>query len=199
MNNNSTVQFLRERIVTKKGLLILGIILFLMLPVLVYLLDIDWVMQIRVYGFPGIFLLSFFASMTILLPIPGEAVLAAAPGIMELSGIEVFWFGVVASIGGSLGELTGYFAGYWGRVVIKEKHEKGYGRVERWMRRYGGVAIFFFALTPLPFDLVGIVSGSLSFPLWKFLIFCWAGRLVRALLIVYLGWGSFQLFFLEEN
>ena len=195
MNKTSPIRFLRRRVITKRTLLVVGIILILALPAIVYQFDIDWAEEIRRYGYPGIFFLSLVCSMTILFPLPGEAVLAAAPGIMKLAGAEVFWLGVVASTGGALGETTAYFAGLWGRVVIADKYQKDYGRVDRWMGRYGGPAIFVFALTPLPFDLVGIAAGSLRFPLWQFLLFCWAGRLIRALIVVYFGWGSVKVFF----
>jgi len=56
------------------------------------------------------------------------------------------------------------------------------------MKRYGSAAIFIFSLTPLPFDLVGIAAGSLRYPRWEFLLYCWAGRMIRELIIVYGGW-----------
>lgn len=188
------VKSLRSMLISKKGLLVLAIVLMIVGSILLYQAHIDWEQQVRRYGYFGIFILTLVSSMTILFPLPGEAVLAAAPAIMKLAGIQVFWLGVVASIGGALGELTAYYAGLWGRVAVSDKHQKNYGRIERWMRRYGGVAIFVFALTPLPFDLVGIAAGSLRFPVLKFMVFCWSGRLLRSLLIVYFGWGSFQFF-----
>ena len=194
-NRNLGARFALQKIGSKKGLLVLLIILMVAGSIAIYLSDIDWEEEIRRYGFFGVFLLTMVSSMSILFPLPGEAVLAAAPAIMNLAGMEVCWLGVGAGIGGSLGEITAYFAGLWGRVVISEKYQRDYGRVERWMEKYGGPAIFIFALAPLPFDLVGIAAGSRRFKLWRFLIFCLAGRLVRSLIIVYLGWGSFNTIF----
>jgi membrane protein DedA with SNARE-associated domain len=180
----------RERITSKNGiLLILVITLMIGGSIALYLADIDWEQQIIRYRYFGIFVLMLVSSMTILLPLPGVAALAVAPSVMNLTGNDLLWLAVVASIGGTLGELTSYFAGRWGRGVITEKQQKGYGRVERWMKRYGGFSIFVFALIPFPFDIVGIVAGSLWFPLWKFLFFCWAGRLIKYTFVVYLGYG----------
>ena len=156
-----------------------------------YQADIDWEDKIDKYGLFGIFILGFVNSMTIFVPLPGEVALFAAPGIMDSNWVEAFWIGVFAGVGSAFGESTAYFAGLWGRFAIPVKYQKSYDRVERWMRRYGAVAIFVFALTPLPFDVVGIVAGVLRFRFWKFFIFCGLGRLLRALVIVYSGWAGY--------
>ena len=192
---NSIIRFLRQKVISRKGLLVLGILCILALTVIAYRywLDIDWNELVHAYGFLGIFILMLVSSMTVLFPLPGWTILAAAPAIMNLSGGDAFWLAVVATTGATLGESTGYFAGLWGRAVITEKHRENYVKIELWMRRYGSVAIFIIAMMPFPFDLVGIASGSLRFPLWKFLLFSWPGRLIRTMLLVYLGWGLFEL------
>ena len=189
----------RKSIIQRWGLFVLVIVAILSLSILIYNLHIDWTGQVKSYGYAGIFFVSLLGSMTIMLPLPGDAVMAVAPAIMGLSGVELFWLSLVASIGAALGELTSFFVGYWGRAVIIRKHQKGYDRVKSHMNKYGGPAIILFALTPLPFDLIGIVAGSLRFPLGKFLFYCWVGRMIRSLLIVFLGWSSFHLFFSEDN
>lgn len=146
--------------------------------------------EFLLYGYLGIFLLTVVCSATIIFPLPGEAVLIAAGG-----ALNPFWLGLVASIGGALGELTGYLAGYWGRKIIVGEYQERYQQAERWMRRYGIPTVFVFALVPLLlFDLAGIAAGALRFPLWKFLLACWVGKLIRSLAEAYLGWGSFQFF-----
>lgn len=146
--------------------------------------------EFLLYGYLGIFLLTVVCSATIIFPLPGEALLIAAGGVLN-----PLWLGLVASIGGTLGELTGYLAGYWGRRIIAGEYQERYQQAERWMRRYGIPTVFVFALVPLLlFDLVGIAAGALRFPLWKFLLACWAGRLIRSLAEAYLGWGSFRFF-----
>ncbi len=160
--------------------------------VVIWQLDIDWKEQVRVYGYAGVFLLSLGTSATILFPLPGEVALFAAPGIMELSWLGVFWLGIIASIGAAIGELTAYYTGRWGRAVVTGKYIKDYERTARGMKNYGGAAIFLFALTPLPFDIVGIVAGTLRFPVGQFLLFCWSGRFIRALVIAYGGWYGWE-------
>lgn len=187
---------LRCTLTSKTCVLVLIIVLMIVVSVVFWQLDIDWTHQIKHYGYFGVFLLMLVSSMTIFFPVPAEAALAAAPGIMGIDGsvLNASILGLVASIGAALGEMTSYFAGKWGRFVIAKKYESSYGKIDRWMKRYGGLAVFIFSFTPLPFDLVGLVAGSLRFPLWKFMFYCWVGRLCRALLIVHvgrIGWGIF--------
>ncbi len=178
---------------TKIGLSIV-VVIIVALSIVFWRLDIDWNAQIRTYGYLGVFLLTLVSNMTIIFPAPGAAVLAAAPGIMGLTSFgEITRLGIVASVGATLGETTSYFAGLWGRAVIAERHKGTYERVDRWMKKYGGVAIIVFSSLPLPFDLVGIAAGSLRYPFWKFLLYCWIGRLPRELVIVHfgkLGWDA---------
>lgn len=178
----------REKIKWENGLLLAGLIVIFIITVLIWQMDIDWEQQIRAYGYFGVFLVSLGTSATILCPLPGELALFAAPGIMDLSLLGIFLLGLVASIGATIGELTAYSAGRWGRAVVADRHAKHYEKTASRMKRYGGITVFLFALTPLPFDVVGIVAGTLRFPIRDFLIFCWAGRLVRSLIVAYAGW-----------
>ncbi|MFP3975790.1 MAG: YqaA family protein [Dehalococcoidia bacterium] len=187
VNRESVEQFL-YKVLTNKGLMVVAVLAIIVASVVVYQLDIGWRGQVEKWGYFGVFFLMLVGSMTILFPLPFEAILATTPGIMGVAGVELFWLGLVASIGGAFGEVTAYFAGLWGRVAITGKYREGYSKVENGMRRFGGPAIFVFALTPLPFDLVGLAAGTLRFQLGKFVLYCWAGRLVRSLIIVYLGW-----------
>jgi membrane protein DedA with SNARE-associated domain len=193
MNNKSIIRLLRRKVINRKGLMVWGILCILALSFVVYQLDINWGELVRRHGFVGIFILMLVTSMTILFPLPGWAVLVAAPGVMGLSGWGILWLAAVATTGATLGETTGYLAGYWGRTVISEKHQKDYGKIERLMMRHGSKGIFIVAMMPFPFDLVGIASGALRFPLWKFLVYSWPGRLIRTILVVYLGWGIFEI------
>lgn len=66
-----------------------------------------------------------------------------------------------ASLGGALGELSGYYAGYLGKKIAIAEHIKGYDKVAGWINKYNLWAIFFLALQPiLPFDISGMVAGA---------------------------------------
>jgi len=49
-------------------------------------------------------------------------------------------------------------------------------------------------LFPIPFDLAGIVAGVLKMPIWKFLLLCVIGKILKMVLFAYLGVGILTLF-----
>ena len=100
---------------------------------------------------------------------------------------------LVASIGGALGEITGYYAGYLGKKIVATEGMPGYNRFVAWVNRYGPLAIFLFSLQPiLPFDIAGLAAGASRLPLWKFLLPCWAGRFLKYLVFCYFSAKLFQ-------
>jgi len=95
---------------------------------------------------------------------------------------------LVASVAGTLGEITGYYAGYLGKRIVLAESTPGYGRLVAWMERYGPWAIFAISFQPiLPVDIAGLVAGASKIPLWKFLLPCWAGKFPKYILICYFG------------
>lgn len=82
--SGSLKQGLLKAALSKKGLLVLAVVFMIGISVLLYLAHIDWERHISTYGYLGIFVVMLVSSMTIILPLPGVAVLAAAPTIMGL-------------------------------------------------------------------------------------------------------------------
>ncbi|MFC1968714.1 YqaA family protein [Chloroflexota bacterium] len=143
------------------------------------------------YAYLVVFIVSMLSSATIIFPAPGVAILMAAAARWNPA-----WVALAASVGGTLGEVTAYYVGYWGSGVISRARSEAYERATVWMRRYGWVALSVFAFVPFfIFDLVGIAAGALRFPLWKFFLACYAGRLPRAFLEAYLGFQLFPFIF----
>ncbi len=80
-------------------------------------------------------------------------------------------------------------AGASGHGLIEDK--SGYQRVSGWMKRYGMWAVFGLAVIPNPlFDIVGIVSGVLRIPVWRFFTACWAGNVIKATVVALAGMGA---------
>ena len=138
-----------------------------------------------------VFGVSLLSSATIVFPAPGVAILMAAAA--KWNPVTV---ALVASVGSTLGELTGYYAGHLGRKIIVTEYRERYERAVGWMNRYGLWAIFAFAFIPvLIFDLVGLAAGALRLPVWKFLLACWGGRILRSFIEAYVGAGAIPLIF----
>lgn len=139
------------------------------------------------YGYPGLFLISLFSSATVLLPVPGLALVCAAG-----TSFSPALVGLAAGSGAALGESTGYLAGYGGRGVIENR--VAYERIRRWMERFGVWVIFVMSLIPNPvFDIVGITSGMMRIPFWMFLLAAWAGNVLKATLVAFACAGTMSL------
>jgi len=140
--------------------------------------------KFEAYGYPGIFLITLMANSTVFLPAPGIAFVFAMGSVLN-----PFWVALVASAGGTLGEISGFLAGFSSQAIIDKIHI--YNRVEPFVRRYGGFAVLIFAAIPNPFfDLAGIAAGGLKMPFRRFLFFCWIGQLIKMTCISIAGYYS---------
>lgn len=149
--------------------------------------ETEFVPRYKDYAYLAIFVICLVSSLSVLFPVPGTVLWLL---LVEILDLNCALAGFVASIGGTLGEISAYYVGYGGRAFIAPEHSKIYQMAERWMKRRGGLAIFLFALVPfLIFDLVGIAAGVLRYPLRKFYLFTWLGRLPRSLIECYIGVG----------
>ncbi|MBC7263927.1 MAG: VTT domain-containing protein [Chloroflexi bacterium] len=150
----------------------------------------DRLAQFEGYGYFGVWLIALLGNATVAFPVPSLAIVFAAGSVFN-----PLLVGLVAGLGEPLGELTGYLAGYAGQTIVE--NTQLYARLEHWMRRYGALTIFVLSVIPNPiFDLAGFAAGALEFPLWKFLLFCWMGKTIKATLIAYAG--AYSITFVEQ-
>ena len=137
--------------------------------------------KLAVYGYPGIFLISILANATLLLPAPGVAFVFAMGSVFNPACVAV-----AAGAGATIGELSGYLAGFSGQPVVERLQL--YQRVHAWMRRYGAWTVLVLAAIPSPFfDLAGMAAGALKMPVWQFLIWCLLGKILKMLFFAYTG------------
>ncbi len=166
---------------------ILALLLVIGLSVFIFSIR-DQAQRYAVYGYPGIFLVSFLAYATVILPAPGIAVIFTMGAVFNPFGV-----GVAAGAGAALGELTGYLTGFSGQAVVE--HSRLYERLTTWMAKYGSVTIFVLSALPNPFfDIAGVAAGALKMPLFKFLGWCWLGETVKMIVFALLGDRAMYLF-----
>ena len=145
--------------------------------------------EFAIYGYPGIFIIAFLANATVLLPAPGIAVVFAMGGVFNPIAV-----GFAAGAGGSLGEISGYLAGFSGQAVIEQVDI--YDRLVLWMKRNGNLTVLLLAALPNPFfDLTGIAAGALKMPVIRFLFWCWIGITIKMMIFALLGSASLTRFF----
>jgi len=147
------------------------------------------------YGYFGIFLLSFIGALSILLPIPYTVIIFTLGGLKigDAWVFEPVFIAVAAGLGSAIGEFSGYLLGFGGRKVISERYRKKMDFLLKLFYRYGPVAIFIFALTPLPDDLLFIPLGVMRYSFVKAFIPALAGKFLMSLIIAYSGRFSIDI------
>ena len=160
------------------------LILFMVVAITVCLfLYRDKVAQLGNYGYLSAFLISLIANATIILPFPGIVILFALGATFNPVLV-----GLAGGIGGTIGEMTCYMLGYSGRGVVE--NIRFYDKAAQWLKKWGVLTVFIFALTPLPFDVLGIAAGVLRFPFWKFFVACWCGKTILYVgIVLAAAWG----------
>jgi len=142
---------------------------------------------IETSGYAGVFLMAVIGSASPFWPLPGSWAAFAAAGL----GLDPWLVGLAAGIGEPIGELTFYTVGYGGQIAINRW--KRYAQIMSFMRRYGGPTIFLVSLIPnFLIKLATTAAGALRYPLWKFFIYCWAGKTIKSLAFAFAGAGLFD-------
>ena len=166
----------------------LGALGIVVLVTVAVLLLRDQLAEYERYGYVGIFLTTLAGSATVVLPVPGLAVVYLGGSLWNPLIV-----GLVAGLGDSIGEGTGYLAGYAGQGLVDDLGL--YRRFERWMQKNGFLTIFFLSAIPNPFfDLAGLAAGASGFPGKWFFLAAWMGKTVKDVAIALAGFYSIPLF-----
>jgi membrane protein DedA with SNARE-associated domain len=80
-----------------------------------------------------------------------------------------------------------------GRKVIGDKYKKKMDFLTKLFKKYGPIAIFIFALTPLPDDLLFIPLGVMRYSLLRAFIPAILGKFFSNLIIAYSGRLSLEI------
>jgi membrane protein YqaA with SNARE-associated domain len=138
-------------------------------------LSLGWnqIERLGIFGYPAVFVTSLLGSATIAVPGPSTVLI-----VLLGAALNPLLVGVVAGLGGAVGELTGYLAGLSGRAVLQDRPL--FQRLGRCMERSCVLVIFLLAAVPNPFfDVGGIMAGALRMPTWHFLLASWLGKSLR--------------------
>lgn len=163
----------------------LGIVLFLLF-ILLLLIHRNALSQFENFGYIGLFFINVISNATIFIPLPSIITVFVAGALWN-----PILVGLISGFGNGVGELVGFFMGFSGRRIIETLspgQKKWLKRVEQWFCKSGFITIFIASALPTPFfDLVGILSGSLKYPIWKFFVATALGRIFRNLIIAWSG------------
>ena len=139
-------------------------------------------LELQNVGYAGVLAVNLIGSASVIVPVPGLAVACgAAPGDVGLNPVLL---GLAGGFGSTVGELSGYFAGYGGNQFVQRSRH--YERFRQMVISNGGLALFVLSVVPNPlFDIAGIAAGSLRYPLRKFLCYVLAGKVIKFVVVAY--------------
>ncbi len=163
------------------GILFILTAIFIFLPI-VFELKLK---TFKTLGLLGIFIINFIGSATIFIPSPSIISVGIGGHLYN-----PFIVAVLASLGSSLGETVGFMFGYSSVKVldINKKHKLLYHLRNAVLGKFGTLVILLFSLIPNPFfDSIGIIVGVSDYPFKKFLSIVFVGRLIRNILIAFIG------------
>ncbi len=146
------------------------------------------------YGVVGLFIVSFIESF--ISPILPDLLLIP----MALSAPEqAIYYSVIATVASVLGGIIGYFIGNRLGLPVLQKYApaKHIDTIHNWLEKYGGWAIFFAAMAPIPYKFVSISAGVFRVNKVVFLLASLIGRgkrfLLEGFLIFYYGPQAIEL------
>ncbi len=145
---------------------------------LLYRLTVKW-------GYLGALIVSILGNFIPFIPIPYLAVIfLIASNVPELDPLLL---GIVSGVGGGIGKLVTYYISRGASTLMKPEQLKRLWALRELIGNYGAVAVFIFAATPSPDDVIIILLGILGYDVKKFLLSCTAGKIVISVLTAYSG------------
>lgn len=139
------------------------------------------------WGYFGLFMASFLAAT--ILPFGSEVVFAA----LVATGFDIWSSVFIATIGNSMGGMTCYWLGSFGRVewierFMKVKRER-IQKMQDWLQGRGAIMSFFVFL-PGVGDIIAVALGFMRANPWLVLLFMTLGKFARYVVV---GFGLQQI------
>ncbi|MGB9134826.1 MAG: VTT domain-containing protein [Candidatus Bathyarchaeia archaeon] len=144
----------------------------------------DWMHSIALqFGYFGVFLISLIGTMAIIIPIPYTLIIL----LLGMEGWDPILLTISGGLGSSMGEFAGYLLGYYGRRIISAERQRKMDYLLKLFGKWTPGAIFVFALTPLPDDLLFIPLGILRYSPVKAFVPALAGKLLMCYILASFG------------
>ena len=145
---------------------------------------LDWLNQVALqFGYLGVFLISLIGTMSIIVPIPYTLVILG----LGIAGWDPLMLTVAGGLGSAIGEVAGYLLGYYGRRIISKERQRKMNYLLKILGKYTPAALFIFALTPLPDDLLFIPLGTMRYNLLKAFIPSFLGKMLMCYILASFG------------
>jgi len=141
---------------------------------------------VKTYGYFGAFLIATFGNSTIIFPVPFAITIYAFGSVLN-----PMLLGLVSGAGSAIGEFSAYLIGRGGRRVVEKRYGARLESAKKLIQRYGMLAVFLFALLPLPDDLILIPLGMMKYDVKKAMASAFLGKTLMCIIIAYAGRFSY--------
>ena len=157
----------------------------------------DWVVTtIETWGYAGLFFL--MVAEHVFPPIPSEVIMPLAGFLAGEGRMSLTLTLIAGTLGSVLGTLLWYYVGLWIGEERLKRFAARHGRLltlspsdidaaDRWFRRHGAAAVFFGRMIPTIRTLISVPAGLARMPMWKFLIFTFAGSALWTGILTFAG------------
>ena len=135
------------------------------------------------YGYLGLFGASFLGSLLLFVPMPYFFLVVIASTSQNFDPTII---GIVSAIGATTAKVIIFQLSYTGSKLMSKSAENRLRPFMRLVSKYGGIAAFLAAITPIPDDLIYIPLGLARYGRMKFILFTLAGKIIFTMSI---AWG----------
>jgi len=132
-------------------------------------------------GYLGLSLISFFGSLIPFVPVPSFLLLATM-AVGDQFNIHIL--ALSSALFSTVAKQIIFYVSYGGRKIIGEKSRQRMKPFQRLVKRYGAVAAFVAAATPIPDDLVYVPLGLAKYNPKRFFVATLSGKIILHYVIV---------------
>ena len=130
--------------------------------------------NIETLGYTSIWFIAFIGAALVFAPVGALGAVCVAVAVDQ----NPFMVALVAASAEAVGELTGYLAGMGGKAIFDRN--KFYLRFKNLFSRYASLTLLFGSAVPNPlFDVMGVAAGSILYPVKRFLLLVFIGKVVK--------------------
>ncbi len=138
-------------------------------------------------GYLGLGLVSFFGSLIPFVPVPSFLLLAT----MSIDPqFDLHILAIMSALLSAGAKQIIFYVSYSSSRIIRQKTRERMRPFQRLVKRYGAVAAFVAAATPVPDDLVYVPLGLAKYNPRRFFLATLSGKLILHYVIV---WASYSL------
>ena len=138
------------------------------------------------YGVAGVFIVSFLGNTIPYSTIPYLFFIVLYAGIARDPLIHAL-ITISGGLGAALGKIIVYFFGYGVRHILPENVKANIDFFARLFKKSTFIAVFIFAASPLPDDIIYVPLGAMKYDIKKYFVALVLGKIVITGAAVYFG------------